>query len=178
MLRSCTSDIFKRSGVSNLPGLHKSYPYRRNPLATYSGALVQVSEEVREAVDGGRPVVALESTIYTHGRSLLVVSRFFQLTLAGFPYPKNLELASRLESLARSKGVIPATIGIIQGIPKVGLDKSDFDDLLDPSRRNGLQPMKASSRDIAHIHGLVSYHDLRYLHTTALIIARVVSARM
>ncbi|WP_131784634.1 pseudouridine-5'-phosphate glycosidase [Frankia symbiont of Coriaria ruscifolia] len=65
-----------------------------------------VADEVRAAVEAGRPVVALESTLIAHG----------------LPRPRNLEVAAELETLLRDRGVTPATIAVIDGIPTVGLD--------------------------------------------------------
>ncbi|MGW6566144.1 pseudouridine-5'-phosphate glycosidase [Streptomyces sp. NPDC054975] len=67
----------------------------------------QVSEEVREALRAGRPVVALESTIIAHG----------------LPRPRNLAVAKELESLVRDGGAVPATIAVIDGVAHVGLDE-------------------------------------------------------
>ncbi|CAL9411210.1 pseudouridine-5'-phosphate glycosidase [Streptomyces sp. enrichment culture] len=66
-----------------------------------------VSEEVREAVEARRPVVALESTIIAHG----------------LPRPRNLEVAQELEAAVRREGAVPATIAVLDGRPLVGLDK-------------------------------------------------------
>lgn len=66
----------------------------------------QVSEEVREALHEGRPVVALESTIIAHG----------------LPRPRNLAVARELEDLVRKGGAVPATIAVIDGVAHVGLD--------------------------------------------------------
>ncbi len=65
-----------------------------------------VSPEVQEAIDAGRPVVALESTIISHG----------------LPRPRNLEVAFELEANLREAGVVPATVGAPAGRPTVGLD--------------------------------------------------------
>ena len=62
-----------------------------------------MSEEVQQALAENRPVVALESTIYTHG----------------FPYPANMELASKLELLVRMGGGVPATIGVLDEVRPV-----------------------------------------------------------
>ncbi|MEE1754947.1 pseudouridine-5'-phosphate glycosidase [Streptomyces sp. SP18CS02] len=67
---------------------------------------VVLSEEVREAVAAGRPVVALESTIIAHG----------------LPRPRNLAVAQELEALVRSAGAVPATIAVLDGIARIGLD--------------------------------------------------------
>jgi pseudouridylate synthase len=64
-----------------------------------------VSEEVRAALADGRPVVALESTIFTHG----------------LPRPRNVEVALRAEDDLRAAGVVPATIGVVSGVATVGL---------------------------------------------------------
>ena len=65
-----------------------------------------LSDEVAEALDAGRPVVALESTIISHG----------------LPRPRNLEAARGFEALLRDAGVVPATIAVLDGVPRIGLD--------------------------------------------------------
>jgi len=65
-----------------------------------------LSDEVAEALDAGRPVVALESTIISHG----------------LPRPRNLEAARGFEALLRDEGVVPATIAVLDGVPRIGLD--------------------------------------------------------
>ncbi|MFF4654059.1 pseudouridine-5'-phosphate glycosidase [Streptomyces sp. NPDC001381] len=70
-----------------------------------------VSEEVRDAVDARRPVVALESTIIAHG----------------LPRPRNLQVALELESVVRAEGAVPATIAVLDGRPHVGLDKEQLE---------------------------------------------------
>lgn len=87
-----------------------------------------VSPGVREALDSGAPVVALESTIISHG----------------FPYPANVECALRAEEVAREEGAVPATIAIIGGVLRVGLDRDDIEHL---ATAPGIP--KASRRDIA-----------------------------
>ncbi|BDZ47673.1 hypothetical protein GCM10025866_35820 [Naasia aerilata] len=64
------------------------------------------SAEVADALAAGRPVVALESTIISHG----------------LPRPRNLEAAQEFEDILRSRGVTPATIAVLDGVPRVGLD--------------------------------------------------------
>ncbi|MFF4741415.1 pseudouridine-5'-phosphate glycosidase [Streptomyces sp. NPDC001262] len=71
-------------------------------------AVTVVSEEVREALDRGRPVVALESTIIAYG----------------LPRPRNLAVAEELEQLVRDGGAVPATIAVLDGRPCIGLDKA------------------------------------------------------
>ncbi|MEV5841933.1 pseudouridine-5'-phosphate glycosidase [Streptomyces sp. NPDC051985] len=70
-----------------------------------------VSEEVREAFDAGRAVVALESTIIAHG----------------LPRPRNLQVAVELEDAVRREGAVPATIAVLDGRPHVGLDKDQLE---------------------------------------------------
>lgn len=64
------------------------------------------SPEVADAIAAGKPVVALESTIISHG----------------LPRPRNFEAAKEFEEILRSKGVVPATIAILDGVPRIGLD--------------------------------------------------------
>lgn len=73
--------------------------------STRTSVAFHVSEQVAAAVADGRPVVALESTIFTHG----------------LPRPRNLEVALEAEERLRSQGVVPATIGVFAGVPSVGL---------------------------------------------------------
>ncbi|MGA5041160.1 pseudouridine-5'-phosphate glycosidase [Streptomyces capoamus] len=70
-----------------------------------------VSEEVREAIDARRPVVALESTIIAHG----------------LPRPRNLRVALELEEAVRREGAVPATVAVLDGRPRVGLDKQQLE---------------------------------------------------
>lgn len=88
---------------------------------------VTLSEEVAEAKAEGRPIVALESTIISHG----------------LPHPDNLQAANEFESILRDAGVTPATIAVIDGVPKAGLSTSDLDTL---ALGEGVQ--KASVRDL------------------------------
>ena len=86
-----------------------------------------VSEEVRDAIDRGAPVLALESTIFTHG----------------LPRPRNIEVAREAEQLVRSLGVVPATIGVVEGSPTVGLFPDEIELL---ATAEGV--VKASLRDL------------------------------
>ncbi|KXT00881.1 hypothetical protein AC578_977 [Pseudocercospora eumusae] len=96
----------------------------------------KLSEEVRQAISEKKPVVALESTIYTHG----------------FPYPENLALASRLESLVRINGAVPATIGILEGVARVGLGADELMRLI--SEPGSPHLLKVSRRDLGFVLGL------------------------
>ncbi|MGO9963996.1 MAG: pseudouridine-5'-phosphate glycosidase [Acidimicrobiales bacterium] len=72
-----------------------------------------VAPEVQEALEQGHPVVALESTIISHG----------------LPRPRNLEVAFELEAMLRAAGVVPATVGVPAGQPTVGLDPDQLETL-------------------------------------------------
>ncbi|GII92302.1 pseudouridine-5'-phosphate glycosidase [Sinosporangium siamense] len=74
-------------------------------------AAVRPSEEVADALSRGLPVVALESTIISHG----------------LPQPRNLEVALELEEIVRRGGAVPATIAVLDGVARVGLDRADLE---------------------------------------------------
>jgi pseudouridine-5'-phosphate glycosidase len=98
---------------------------------------LDIAAEVRDALAGGRAVVALESTIIAHG----------------MPHPQNLETAQALEQIVRDRGAVPATIAVIGGDYKVGLSAAELHTLAtDPD------VMKLSARDlplaaVKRIHG-------------------------
>lgn len=89
---------------------------------------LDVSAEVKAALDEGRPVVALESTIISHG----------------MPYPQNVETALNVEKIIRENGAVPATIAIIGGRLKAGLTAEEIDYL----GKTGAGVTKASRRDL------------------------------
>src|SRR3712207_5861153 len=89
---------------------------------------IRIAEEVRAAMFEGRAVVALESTLISHG----------------LPQPRNLDVARRLEAVVRGGGAVPATIGIVGGEPIVGLDDAELTVL---ATAEGVR--KCSRRDIA-----------------------------
>jgi pseudouridylate synthase len=91
--------------------------------------LLDFSPEVAEALSAKKPIVALESTIITHG----------------MPYPRNVETALAVEHAAREMGAVPATIAVIEGRLRVGLDDQEIDQLGQLS--GGV--VKASRRDLA-----------------------------
>ncbi len=88
----------------------------------------KLSRAVAEAVARAGPVVALESTIITHG----------------MPYPANLETALAVEEVVRAHGAVPATIAVIDGELRAGLERSELEAL---AQANGV--VKASGRDLA-----------------------------
>ena len=87
---------------------------------------LEIKTEVKEALESGKPVVALESTIIAHG----------------MPHPQNIETALEIEDIIRENGAVPATIGIIDGKIKVGLTKEEVkflgesDEVVKVSRRD------------------------------------------
>ena len=124
MLRSITrtSPHFVRT-IRSLPSSLVS--------ARARGAPIDVHPEVEQALVDNGPLVALETTIVTHG----------------MPYPANLETARSVERQVRSAGAIPATIGVIEGRVKIGLEPAQLEYLADVRTNRGL--MKLSRRDIA-----------------------------
>jgi len=86
-----------------------------------------LADEVAAALADGRPVVALESTIVTHG----------------MPYPRNLETALGVQDVVRAHGAVPATVALVDGVPRVGLPDADLEALA-----AGQGVAKASRRDL------------------------------
>ena len=89
---------------------------------------LDVAPEVREALAAGKPVVALESTIISHG----------------MPYPQNVETALNVERIVRENGAVPATIAILGGRLKAGLSKEEIEYL----GKTGTAVTKVSRRDL------------------------------
>lgn len=88
---------------------------------------LEINEEIKNAIDKGLPVVALESTIISHG----------------MPYPENIKTANMLEDIVRDNGAVPATIAIIDGKIKIGINKKELEFLA-----TSKDILKASRRDI------------------------------
>ena len=89
---------------------------------------LDVAPEVRAALDAGKPVVALESTIISHG----------------MPYPQNVETALNVERIVRENGAVPATIAVIGGRLKAGLSQAEIELL----GKKGYDVTKVSRRDL------------------------------
>lgn len=100
------------------------------------GGLLRVSEEVQDALSRGAPVVALESTIITHG----------------MPADRKMSVAQAIEAAIRKEGAVPATTALLDGVAHVGLDASQIERISQPSER---PPIKTSRRDLAQVlaHG-------------------------
>ena len=96
---------------------------------------VAVADEVRDALAAGRPVVALESTIFTHG----------------LPRPRNLDVALEAERRLRDMGVVPATIGLLDGRAVVGLTAEQIERL---STTDGVTKVSRRDLPVAAARGL------------------------
>jgi pseudouridylate synthase len=93
----------------------------------HSLSLYHINPEIVHALRVGDPVVALESTVITHG----------------LPYPQNLDLALQMEAVIRQAGAIPATTAVFDGMIRVGLDESELERIAKP----GINARKISRRD-------------------------------
>ena len=91
---------------------------------------LRLADEVADALAGGRPVVALESTIIAHG----------------MPHPRNVETALTLEALVRSGGAVPATVALVDGLFRVGLSDDELERL-----GTSEQVSKVSLRDVGAV---------------------------
>ena len=88
---------------------------------------IDISEEIQDSINGNGPVVALESTIISHG----------------MPFPQNLETALEVENIIRKEGAIPATIAVIEGRVKIGLSNLQLEQFAQEKKT-----VKVSSRDL------------------------------
>lgn len=91
---------------------------------------MDITNEVKEAIAANKPVVALESTIISHG----------------MPYPENITMAKKVESIIRQAGAIPATIAVMNGKIKIGLSDTDLETLA-----KAKHVRKVSRRDLASV---------------------------
>lgn len=94
-------------------------------------SLLKISEEVSNALKYKRPVVALESTIISHG----------------MPYPQNVQTALAVEQLVRDAGAVPATIAVLDGVVTVGCNAEEIDRL----GKKGTRAVKVSRRDLPFV---------------------------
>ncbi len=117
---------------------------------------LDISPEVAEALDNGKPVVALESTIISHG----------------MPYPGNVKTALLVEQTIRENGAVPATIAIIGGRLKAGLSEAEIEYL----GKSGRNVAKASRRDLAAL--VARKADGATTVTTTMIIAHMAGIKV
>jgi pseudouridine-5'-phosphate glycosidase len=89
---------------------------------------MRYTREVSDALDAGRPVVALESTLISHG----------------LPRPQNLEIARGIEEIVREEGAVPATIAVVEGMVRIGLDREGLETIA-----AGDDVVKCSARDLS-----------------------------
>jgi pseudouridylate synthase len=114
--------------------------------------VIDIADEVAAALRAGAPVVALESTLIAHG----------------LPYPQNIEIAREVEATIRAARAVPATIAVIAGVARVGLDDAELDLLARP----GAGFAKAGAPDLAAI-GAMSVSAATTVGATSVIAARV-----
>lgn len=93
--------------------------------------MIYISEEVKKALKENKPVVALESTIISHG----------------MPYPKNVETALKVEEVIKEQGAVAATIGIIDGVAIIGMSKEQIEQF---GQKQGI--VKTSRRDLPIVY--------------------------
>lgn len=98
---------------------------------------IRMNDEVRKALEEKRPVIALESTIISHG----------------MPYPQNVETALKVEEIVRQNGGVPATVGIIDGEPVVGMTVAEIEEF----GKRGHSIPKVSRRDLPMVLAAGSY---------------------
>ncbi|XP_025422378.1 uncharacterized protein LOC112692064 isoform X3 [Sipha flava] len=98
----------------------------------FSKGSMDVTAEVRDALNNRRPVIALESAVITHG----------------LPYPKNVQTAMEMERIIKSHGIVPATIGVIDGRVKAGMVSEQIDALGLPTEK---KTVKVSRRDFPYV---------------------------
>jgi len=102
------------SSQSNPYLRRKNIPFQENTLTSRTPNYYRFSIEIARARELGAPIVALETTVVTHG----------------LPYPTNLELAGRMEATVREHGAVPATIGVLNGLIRVGLSTDQLGELV------------------------------------------------
>ncbi|KAG8687017.1 hypothetical protein FRC08_012195 [Ceratobasidium sp. 394] len=131
--------------------------------------LLTIHPEVADALARGVPVVALESTVITHG-VYCSHSPLFEPdeSLLGLVYPDNLKTATSCEEKIRANGAIPATIGLLEGRMHVGLERKQLEILADVEslKKAGKAPVKLSRRDIAPAMSLGRYGGTTIAGTT------------
>ncbi|CAN1250594.1 Pseudouridine-5'-phosphate glycosidase [Linum perenne] len=122
------------SALSRLSNLHNHlHPLDSNSKASTAplSTLIFLSPLLSTALSSGQAVVALESTIISHG----------------MPYPQNLETAKEVEDIVRKNGAVPATVAILDGVPCIGLSAEQLERLA----TLGTRAQKTARRDIAYV---------------------------
>ncbi|KAF9424158.1 hypothetical protein BGZ94_008076 [Podila epigama] len=133
MLRVATFSLCRaRAAAASLPASTASIQRRSfHPQSQHQqrSSVLHFSDEVKTALEQNKPIVALESTIISHG----------------MPYPQNYETALQVEDIVRQNGATPATIAILNGQIQIGLSQNQIQNLAELGR----EAVKASRRDLA-----------------------------
>ena len=124
LIRSLTPTARLTRGV----GKRRSH-WDATQLLKLRGAPIDIHPEVEDALQHNKPVVALETALVTHG----------------LPYPQSLEVPLAMEANVRASGSVPATIGLIGGRVKIGMERQELERLANRDSN----PVKVSRRDIA-----------------------------
>ena len=129
LLRARDDRVYTRAGSLTSSAVSES--------SISASPLLRISSEVQEALSAHKPVVALESTIISHG----------------LPYPQNFQTALAVEQAVREEGAIPATTALLDGLAHVGLDGNQLERLAEApaAATGGNQAVKASRRDLAQV---------------------------
>lgn len=108
---------------------HPEFHFETTESLRFHQDLFIYTDEVKDALKNNKPIVALESTVISHG----------------MPFPQNVETAKALEALVRSEGAVPATIALLDGTVRIGLDNAAL------GRLGQGAAQKVSRRDIAAV---------------------------
>uniref|UniRef100_A0A0D6R6I9 Pseudouridine-5'-phosphate glycosidase n=1 Tax=Araucaria cunninghamii TaxID=56994 RepID=A0A0D6R6I9_ARACU len=123
--------------ASRLANIHSHLSHSPGVIDKLDEWNIKVAPLVRRALVEGLPIVALESTIISHG----------------MPYPENLETAKEVERIVKENGAVPATIAILNGVPHIGLTTLELEEL----SKMGPRALKTSRRDIASVVAMGAY---------------------
>ena len=130
LLKACNNAILRRSR-----SIRSIYNFANSTqMASIAPKYLEISKEVRAAKAQNKPIVALESTIITHG----------------LPFPTNMQTAFEIEQEIRNFGVVPATIALVNGKLKVGLTKSELEHVA----KSHESAVKLSRRDLTYAFAL------------------------
>jgi pseudouridine-5'-phosphate glycosidase len=129
MLRIATTPLRKLNQHASWTSRSILHPVITRRSLSSQALSLRLSDEVQSALEAKKPLVALESTIISHG----------------MPYPQNFETAVEVEKIVRDNGAIPATIAIIDGQIQIGLAEDQIRHLA----QLGRAAVKASRRDLA-----------------------------
>ncbi|CAJ1978206.1 unnamed protein product [Sphenostylis stenocarpa] len=139
------------SAASRLANLRRHLDFTETVNKAEHSIKVKVAAEVSEALSLGRAVVALESTIISHG----------------MPYPQNLETAKEVERIVRENGAVPATIAILDGTPCVGLSLDELERLA----TLGTSAQKTARRDIANVVSVLALYIIFIIYVYQYVVA-------